>query len=143
MRILTAPMIGVHTGRSKQTLNELNHNENKVLSDNRNEPDKADLYGREFEVGFYRTPKEWFDQARHLLHPMDVGNPIAAITREALRVNVHEDAKVIELKRKTAILKVQIEAKKLQESEMALHSKMPAYMQKFGRVRGSFSSSRC
>ena len=130
VRILTAPMMGVHTGRSKQTLNELNYNVNKVLNDNRNEWDKSDLYGRELEVGFYRTPKEWFDQARHLSHPMDVGNPIAAITREALRVNVHEDAKVIELKRKTAILKVQIEAKKLQESELDLRSKMPAYMQK-------------
>ena len=130
VRILTAPMMGVHTGRSKQTLNVLKCNENKVLDDNLNEWDKSELYGRELEVGFYRTPKEWFDQARHLSHPMDVGNPIAAITREALRVNVHEDAKVIELKRKTAILKVQIEAKKLQESETELHSKMPAYMQK-------------
>ena len=35
VRILTAPMMGVHTGRSKQTLNELNYNENKVLNDNR------------------------------------------------------------------------------------------------------------
>ena len=128
-KVLTASMVGVHTGRSKQSQGETNKNETTVLSNSANTAENQNP-DCDVEVGFYRSPEQWFRQACLLDHPIDVGNPIAKVTFEALRLNIYEDAKVIELKRKTALLKAQIEAKKPQEAEQALHDSMPSYMRK-------------
>ncbi|CAE7945511.1 unnamed protein product, partial [Symbiodinium necroappetens] len=80
-------------------------------------------------VGFYRSPEQWLDEAASLDHPMDVAAALPKITLDAILMNFSSDHKSLALKRKIALMKAEILAKKLEKDEEALHRSMPEWMQ--------------
>ncbi|OLP93607.1 hypothetical protein AK812_SmicGene24498 [Symbiodinium microadriaticum] len=80
-------------------------------------------------VGFYRSPEQWVDEAVSTTHPMDAAAALPKITLDAILQSFSSDQKAMALKRKVALMKAEILAKKLEKDEEALHKSMPDWMQ--------------
>ena len=81
-------------------------------------------------VGVYRTPEAWVTEALQLPHPMDSYNPLQEATLEAIKANLTTEARLLVLKQKIALTKMEILAKQLEQDEAALHRSKPEWMQK-------------
>ena len=81
-------------------------------------------------VGVYRTPEAWVNEALQLPHPMDSYNPLQEATLEAIKANLTTEARLLVLKQKIALTKMEILAKQLEQDEAALHRSKPKWMQK-------------
>ncbi|CAE7300217.1 kptA [Symbiodinium sp. KB8] len=73
--------------------------------------------------------QQWVDEAVSLAHPMDVAAALPQITLDAILKSFSSDQKSLALKRKIALMKAEILAKKLEKDEEALHRSMPDWMQ--------------
>ena len=61
--------------------------------------------------------------------PMDAAAALPKITLDAILQSFSSDQKAMALKRKVALMKAEILAKKLEKDEEALHKSMPDWMQ--------------
>ena len=69
-------------------------------------------------------------EALQLPHPMDSYNPLQEATLEAIKANLTTEARLLVLKQKIALTKMEILAKQLEQDEAALHRSKPEWMQK-------------
>ena len=85
--------------------------------------------GEDCQVGFYRDPSEWFQAAKKVYHPLDSENELPKGLKASLEANMVADRRALFLRRKLALMKAEILAKKLEQDESKLHSAMPSWMQ--------------
>ena len=85
--------------------------------------------GEDCQVGFYRDPSEWFQAAKKVCHPLDSENELPKELKASLEANMVADRRALFLRRKLALMKAEILAKKLEQDESKLHSAMPSWMQ--------------
>ena len=70
------------------------------------------------------------NEALQLPHPMDSYNPLQEATLAAIKTNLTTEARLLVLKQKIALTKMEILAKQLEQDEAALHRSKPKWMQK-------------
>ena len=85
--------------------------------------------GEDCQVGFYRDPSEWFQAAKKVCHPLDSENELPKELKASLEANMVADRRALFLRRKLALMKAEILAKKLEQDESKLHLGMPSWMQ--------------
>ena len=92
-------------------------------------PETSPDRGEDCQVGFYRDPSEWFQAAKKVCHPLDSENDLPKELKASLEANMVADRRALFLRRKLALMKAEILAKKLEQDESKLHSAMPSWMQ--------------
>ena len=75
-------------------------------------------------MGVLRSPLEFVNAAKKVVHPMDSANPLEPVTLAALHENLTKDPKLIALKRRLALAQVRREVMKHKEAEEQLHQAM-------------------
>ncbi|CAE7247692.1 unnamed protein product [Symbiodinium sp. CCMP2592] len=86
--------------------------------------DPAERLGDRVRVGVYRTPEQFVEEAKKVIHPVDSSNPLEKATLFALKENLTKDPRLIVLKRNLAVARVKQEVKRCSDAEAELHKAM-------------------
>ncbi|CAE7237184.1 unnamed protein product [Symbiodinium sp. CCMP2592] len=86
--------------------------------------DPAEKVGDRVRVGVYRTPEQFVEEAKKVIHPVDSSNPLEKATLFALKENLTKDPRLIVLKRNLAVARVKQEVKRCSDAEAELHKAM-------------------
>ncbi|CAE6961575.1 unnamed protein product [Symbiodinium sp. CCMP2592] len=86
--------------------------------------DPAERVGDRVRVGVYRTPEQFVEEAKKVIHPVDSSNPLEKATLFALKENLTKDPRLIVLKRNLAVARVKQEVKRCSDAEAELHKAM-------------------
>ena len=129
MKVLTAPVMGIQTGGLQESaMREAAEPLDQTVPSG---PDGLSFGGDSglVRVGVYRAPEAWVNEASKLQHPMDSENPVQDATLQAIKTNLTTEARLLVLRQKIALTKIEILAKQLEAEEQALHRSKPDWMQ--------------
>lgn len=80
--------------------------------------------------GIYHTPEQFVSKALELGHPMDTTQHLEEETSRAINHVLSTSPELLKIQRRTAILKMRILAKQLQQEETKLHAELPDCIEK-------------
>lgn len=93
-------------------------------------PQSANAEAGFAKVGVYHTPEQFLQKAMQLQHPVDSTDHLAAITKEAIQVNLKYPHELVKLERKKNLLFAKLLSAQTQDQERALHDSLPGHLQK-------------